>query len=78
MLAALTKPEVDVLARQYLPVEQFSIVVIGDKRHLPAFRQLGYPVVVLDANGQPLPPAKPLPEKAVRASAAKPHKAKGR
>lgn len=71
VLAALTKPKVDALAKQYLPAEQFSIVVVGDKRHLPALRQLGYPVVVLDAAGQPLPPVKPVPAKTVRAGGSK-------
>ena len=78
VLAALTKPEVDALAKQYLPVEHFSIVVVGDKRHLPALRQLGYPVMVLDASGQPVQIAKPLPAKAVRPGAVKKPAAKGR
>lgn len=78
VLAALTKPEVDVLARQYLPVEQFSIVVVGDKRHLPGLRQLGYPVVLLGVHGQPLPPAKPLAAKAGRPGPARKSSTKSR
>lgn len=48
---ALTKDEVDALAKKLLTVDKMNILVVGDKaRVLPGLQKLGYEVVELDKN----------------------------
>jgi zinc protease len=55
ILRAFTKQELGALAAQYLDVDRMGILVVGDKqRILPGLQTLGYTIVELDANGNPL------------------------
>ncbi|GAB2944682.1 pitrilysin family protein [Hymenobacter coalescens] len=56
ILNNLTKEDVKTLANKYLP-EQMYIVTVGDKKYLPELKQLGYEVVELDMEGNPVAPA---------------------
>ncbi|OON71034.1 M16 family metallopeptidase [Hymenobacter sp. CRA2] len=53
ILNNLTKEDVTTLAGKYLP-EQMYIVTVGDKKYLPELKQLGYEVIELDADGNPV------------------------
>ncbi|RAK63195.1 M16 family metallopeptidase [Hymenobacter edaphi] len=53
ILNNLTKEDVKALAGKYLP-EQMYIVTVGDKKYLPELKQLGYEVIELDADGNPV------------------------
>ncbi|RFP64661.1 insulinase family protein [Hymenobacter lapidiphilus] len=53
ILKSLTQADVQAAARQYLP-ENLYYVVVGDKAQLPALQTLGYEIVELDINGEPL------------------------
>ncbi len=64
ILKNLKKEDVQAIARQYLPADKMYIVVVGDEKQLPALQALGYPVVQLDLDGQPVAmaaPAAPAP-----------------
>jgi zinc protease len=54
ILKKLTKEEVQATAKKYLPADKMYIVVVGDSKQLPALKELGYPVVELDLEGNPL------------------------
>lgn len=55
ILKDLTKAEVDALAKKVLPVDNLYIVVVGDKAStIAGLGQLGYEIVELDAEGNPL------------------------
>ena len=55
ILRRLTKEDVQAAARQYLPADKMYIVVVGDKeKNLQAVKELGYPVVELDMEGNPV------------------------
>ncbi len=52
ILQSITKEEVDKLAREKLDPEKMLIVTVGDKKTiLPGLKELGYPIVELDADG---------------------------
>ncbi|MBI3510900.1 MAG: insulinase family protein [Bacteroidetes bacterium] len=52
VLMALTKPEIDGLAKKWLDPDHMVITVIGDKdKILPGLENLGYEIVIVDANG---------------------------
>ena len=53
ILKNLTAADVQAVAQKNLP-ENMYIVVVGDKKQLPAVQALGYEVVELDPNGQPV------------------------
>ncbi|OGX85335.1 M16 family metallopeptidase [Hymenobacter glacialis] len=59
ILKSLTKEEVLAASKKYLPADKMYIVVVGDSKQLPALRELGYPVVELDLEGQPVAMAAP-------------------
>ncbi len=55
ILADLTKEEVDALAAKHLDLNDMIMVVVGDKAKVfDEVKALGYPVVELDDNGNPL------------------------
>ncbi|MBT2556693.1 insulinase family protein [Hymenobacter sp. ISL-91] len=53
ILKSLTQADVQAAAQQYLP-ENLYYVVVGDKAQLPALQALGYEVVELNGEGEPL------------------------
>ncbi|KUG05912.1 M16 family metallopeptidase [Solirubrum puertoriconensis] len=57
ILQKLTKEDVAAMAQKYLPAENMYIVTVGDKKYLPELKQLGYEVIELDADGNPVAPA---------------------
>ena len=55
ILQAMTKADIDALARKHLKMDEMVMVVVGDKaKHLDEIKALGYPVVELDPDGNPL------------------------
>ncbi|GAB2460861.1 peptidase M16 [Hymenobacter qilianensis] len=54
ILKGLTKEDVKASAEKYLPLESMVLVVTGDKTQLPELQKLGYEVVELDLDGNPV------------------------
>jgi zinc protease len=55
ILQNLTKNDIDGLAKRYLPLEKMIVVVVGDKAsNFEKVKMLGYPVIELDMEGNPL------------------------
>jgi zinc protease len=55
ILEGLTKNDIDGLAKRYLPLEKMIVVVVGDRAtNLEKVKKLGYPVIELDMEGNPL------------------------
>ncbi|HEX8326127.1 MAG TPA: pitrilysin family protein [Hymenobacter sp.] len=54
ILKKLTKEDVQASAKKYLPADNMYIVVVGDRKQLPAVQALGYEVVELDLEGKPV------------------------
>ena len=55
ILQNITKTEIDALAAKHLNLNDMVMVVVGDKaKHLDEVKALGYPVVELDPDGNPL------------------------
>jgi len=53
LLNAISKAEINQLAKQYLPFNTMAIVVVGDKAsNFEKVKSLGYEVVELDSNGK--------------------------
>ena len=53
ILNAITKPEINALAKKYLPYNNMIVIVVGDKAsNLDKIKKLGYEVVEIDANGK--------------------------
>jgi len=51
----LTIDRVNALAQEYLPIENMAIVVVGDKAVIEeSLQTLGYPIVELDEEGNPV------------------------
>ena len=71
VLKKLTRADVQATAQKDLPANMY-IVVVGDKKQLPAVQALGYEVVELDADGQPVPAAAPAPAAPAAAAPAPP------
>lgn len=45
----VTRADVNRIANKYLGVDQMAIVVVGDRKIIePGFRQLGYPLEILN------------------------------
>ncbi|KAA9333339.1 insulinase family protein [Hymenobacter busanensis] len=59
ILQGLTKQDVAASVQKYLPAENMYLVVTGDKKYLPELKQLGYEVVELDLNGNPVTSSAP-------------------
>nr|WP_214607015.1 pitrilysin family protein [Hymenobacter arizonensis] len=54
ILKKMTKEDVLASAKKNLPADKMYIVVVGDRKQLPSVQALGYPVVELDLEGQPV------------------------
>ncbi len=55
ILQGMTKAQVDALAAKYLDINKMVILVVGDKdRILPGLQKLGYDIVELNADGEPV------------------------
>lgn len=55
ILQGITKDEVNALSMKYLPIDKMSIVVVGDKAAIkPGLEKLGYEIVELDTDGNPI------------------------
>lgn len=55
ILQAMTKADMDALATKHLDVDEMIMVVVGDKaKHQSEIKALGYPVIELDPDGNPL------------------------
>ena len=53
LLNAMTKAEIDQLAKHYLPYNNMAIVVVGDKAtNFEKVKKLGFEVIELDSNGK--------------------------
>jgi zinc protease len=54
MLQTMTKKEIDALAKKWVRPEKLNMLLVGDKAKIMAgLQRLGYPIVELDAEGQP-------------------------
>ncbi|HYF32137.1 MAG TPA: pitrilysin family protein [Chitinophagaceae bacterium] len=54
ILQSITKKEIDALAKQWIRPDKLNMLLVGDKaRILPGLQKMGYPIVELDAEGQP-------------------------
>ena len=57
ILKNLTAADVQASAQKYLPADKMYILVVGDRaKAFPGLAELGYDVVELDTNGQPVAP----------------------
>lgn len=55
ILQTITKKDIDALAKKYLDVNKMNILLVGDKKKiLPGLQRLGYEIVELDADGNPI------------------------
>ena len=64
ILKKLTKEDVQASAKKNLPIDKMYIVVVGDRKQLPAVQALGYEVVELDADGNRVAEAAKAPAEA--------------
>lgn len=56
ILKKISKEEINVLAKQNLPMDRMIMTVVGDKKSIQeGLKKLGYEVVELDAEGKPVP-----------------------
>lgn len=54
MLQSMTKKELDALAKKWVQPSKLNMLLVGDKaRILPGLQKMGYPIIELDAEGQP-------------------------
>ena len=52
---AVTVEDVNRVANKYLDPSKMSIVIVGDRKKVePGLKELGYPLTVLDADGNPV------------------------
>lgn len=55
ILNNISKEEIDGLAKKYLDTEKMNIVLVGDKKKiLPGLQTMGYEIVELNADGEPI------------------------
>ena len=78
ILRKITKAEIDAIAKKELPVNNMIITVVGDKKLVePGLKKLGYELIELDKEGDPVttagvtttPAAAPTPEGSAPAKA---------
>ncbi len=55
IINAITQDQINQLAKKHLPLENMIILVVGDKEViLSPLKELGYPIVELDSEGEPV------------------------
>jgi zinc protease len=55
ILNSITREEINALAKKYLALEKMVVIVVGDKAsNFDKVKQLGYEVIEMDVNGNPL------------------------
>jgi zinc protease len=55
IVAGITKPEIDALAKKWVNSGKMNVLVVGDKaKILPGLQKLGYEIIELDADGKPV------------------------
>lgn len=55
IVAGISKADIDALAKKWLKTDNMNILVVGDKEKiLPGLQKLGYEIVFLDADGNPV------------------------
>ncbi|MGY2130663.1 M16 family metallopeptidase [Hymenobacter sp. HD11105] len=54
ILQNLKKEDVKAITQKYLPLESMVMVVTGDRKQLPELQKLGYEVIELDLDGNPV------------------------
>ena len=55
MMQATTAADINKLAKKYINADKMNIIVVGDKKTvMPGLQKLGYKIVELDVDGQPL------------------------
>ncbi|MFC5533659.1 pitrilysin family protein [Rhodocytophaga aerolata] len=56
ILKNMTKEEINSLAGKHLPMDKMAIAVVGDKELVkPGLERLGFEIIELDTNGEPVP-----------------------
>jgi zinc protease len=54
ILQGMKKKDIDALAKKYVHPDKLNMLLVGDKaKVLPGLQKMGYPIVELDAEGQP-------------------------
>ncbi|MBT3436774.1 MAG: insulinase family protein [Oceanospirillaceae bacterium] len=62
IINTISKAEINGLARNYLPLDQLNILVVGDRATVwPQLAALGYPLIELTVDGTPVTDAKQRP-----------------
>ena len=55
ILNGLSVADADAIIKKYIDLSKMNIVLVGDKEKiLPGLQKLGYDIVLLDANGDPV------------------------
>jgi zinc protease len=55
ILAAITVPEIQALAKKYYDLNKMNILLVGDKKvFMDGLKDMGYEIVELDADGNTL------------------------
>jgi zinc protease len=53
--SAITKAEIDALAKKWINADKMNVLVVGDKaKILPGLQKLGYEIIELDTDGNPV------------------------
>lgn len=54
ILQSMKKKDIDALAKKWIQPDKLNMLLVGDKaKVLPGLQKMGYPIVELDADGQP-------------------------
>jgi zinc protease len=55
ILQGMTKGDIDAIAKKYIDTGKLNMLLVGDKaKILPGLQKLGYPIVELDVDGNPV------------------------
>jgi zinc protease len=56
-IASVTMADLNRVANKYITPDKMAIVVVGDRAVIePGLKELGYPIVLLDSDGNPVAP----------------------